>query len=392
MDQGLLELTRNDYYKAKLTLFSMKPTLVIPELKWRLVDIDVFIIASIDKISVINNLQSSLDAVLPALAFTVLDQRLKKLFAAEMLSRLHLQLKGLPHFASIIKQVEFKRGQSLKLGYWKDSSIMISVAETGVIVKPSIPLKVVMPEAEVFVDLPDLLDKSHELNEDTQSLEAILKKALQLSRLNSLTEVVKEYYSSLAGAVKFADKLYFSLGPDWRVTVDCCALTGQKIVSLDGEKSAELSTWLEQGELFRRWNDVLLLALDSQLRSISKRTGTSLSRNPLRFNRSYYSRLAEGEQKLAHEAAFVRYIELDAMVPSSESTDFHTFAVKLEGDQCSLNLSLVDFVNTTEKLMQDFGNWVQGDPIEERVIDAIIEGRRALMVKKLPLLLLAYPS
>mmetsp|Transcript_19792 Transcript_19792/g.36476 ORF Transcript_19792/g.36476 Transcript_19792/m.36476 type:complete len:309 (+) Transcript_19792:7731-8657(+) len=308
-----------------------------------------------------------------------------------MISRLHFQLKNLPHFSSIIKQVDFKRGQSLKLIFWKDCSVTISVSEIGVLVKPSTPLRVAVPEAEVFSELPDLLDKSAELNEDTQSVEAILKKGLELYRWTTLTDVVKDYYSYLSGPVKLTDKVYFSIGSQWRISVDCCAMTGQKLILLDGEKNAELTLWLDSGELFRRWNDVQLLALENQLKSVSKKTSTSVSKNPLRFNRVYYMRLAEGEQKLSHEGAFVRYIDLDTMV-SSGSTDFHTFAIKVEGDFNSLRLSLVDFVSTTENLMADLGRWTQGEPFDGRMIEAIVEGRRLLMVKKLPLLFLEYPS
>jgi hypothetical protein len=391
---GLLELTRSDYYSAKLTLYSLKTTLVITELRWRLVDIEVFIIASIDKVSVINNLQSSLDSVVPSLAFVMLDQRLKQLFAAEMISRLHLQLKSLPHFASVIKNIDFKRGQSLKLAYWKDCFISIAVGETGVLVKASLPLKVA--DCEVFTELPGLVDRSAELNEVTQSAEVIIKKTLELSRLNVLTEVIKEYYSCLEGTVRLSDKLYFAIGANWRLSVDCCALSGQKLVFLDGEKSSDLTAWLEQGELFRRWEEVKLLALESHLVGVCKKIGASLSVNPLRFNHLYYSRLAEGEQKLSHDGAFVRYIELDTMVPSADTPDFHTFAIKLEGVSGGLSLCLVDFVNTTESIILQLGTWVdmptREETLDERVMEAVTEGRRALMVKKLPLLLLAYPS
>jgi hypothetical protein len=234
--------------------------------------------------------------------------------------------------------------------------VSISVGETGVLVTASLPLRVA--DSEVFTERPGLVDRPAELIEDTQSVEVILKRTLELSRLNVLTEVIKEYYSTLDGTLRLSDKLYIAIGANWRLSVDCWALSGQQLVFLDGEKSSDLTAWLEQGELFRRWEEVKLLAFESHLEEVCKKLGASLSINPLRFNHLYYSRLAEGEQRLCHDGAFVMYVELDTMVPSADTPDFHTFAIKLERDSRGLSLCLVDFVNTTESAILKFGTWV----------------------------------
>lgn len=338
-----------------------------------------------------------------------LDKFLTKQTAGRVLAVLYSQAKILMngHFKKIIQNLEFNRDSFLNISYWKqktapfftNSVLSFVLVPNGLEVRhdPALIRPTESLESLTHVPMHIVSSEIFSLDPNSLDLEDILSRSIQAHVLHRLILILQSTLSNLrfdhleADLISsITDSLYLNCSIDRAIRISIDYMSGNPSVYIIGKKSSDftdrLSTTLDA--LAKDWISIKTLMKNKMISNCAKLIGVNWTPQPLRFNKALYSRIREGGMCIMESG--VSYIELDTMVPTEGSDYYHSFLIRLEGND-KIQCSIVHYCNEVEERRLNLGSIDTQENMYNQLKNVVKRSKKMLPMFKIPILCLANP-